>query len=536
MELLGNMMRIPLLINSILTHAVETQGDQLITTALDDGGFHAYTYRDFGDRVKDLAVGITRRGVQRGDRVATLAWNTHRHLEIYYATAGLGLVCHTVNPRLSFEQIVFIIDDAQDRVLFYDEHFSGLVESLRTRCSSVAHWVPLREAAASGAREEDYGAWLSNDTRDFEWPIFEEDVACGLCYTSGTTGAPKGALYSHRSTVLHAYASSHPNALAISTEDTVMPLVPMFHANAWGLPYSALLSGAKIVLPGSNMQAERVHTLCERMGVTLSAGVPTVWKGVLDYVESKDLHFSTLRRILIGGSACPPHMIAAFSARNVVMRHAWGMTETSPVGTVCQLLPKHASLSKDAMVKVLASQGRPVFGVRLKILDDLGQRLPHDGVATGHVMVQGNWVISCYYGKAELASEDGWFRTGDVGNLDPDCYLRITDRSKDVIKSGGEWISSIEIEGIAMEEPGVELAACIAEASEKWGERPLLFVVPKAGADLSAQRILARYQGRVAKWSIPDKVIFIDSMPMTATGKISKTALRAPPYSDLSPS
>lgn len=523
MEQPGNMMSIPLLISQILTHALENDGDQQILTALDDGGLHAYSYRDFGERVRQLAVGMKIRGVQKGDRVATLAWNTYRHLEIYYATAGLGAVCHTVNPRLSREQIVFIINDAQDSVLFYDEHFAELVEFLRLRCLSVTHWVPLCEGA-----EEGYGAWLDSDTHNFEWPVFDENTACGLCYTSGTTGSPKGALYSHRSTVLHAYASSHPNALAISASDAVMPLVPMFHVNAWGLPYSALMSGARIVLPGSNMQGDRLYALCERAGVTLSAGVPTVWKGVLDHVESQDLAFSTLQRLVIGGAACPPHMIAAFAQRKVTVHHAWGMTEVSPLGTVCQLLPQHASLSDDETLHVLSSQGRPLFGARFKVVDDEGKHLPHDGVATGtgHLMVQGNWVISRYYGKSESANEDGWFRTGDVGSMDAHGYMRITDRSKDVIKSGGEWISSIEMENIAMEEPGVEYAACIAEASEKWGERPVLFIVPKAGVELSAEHMLARYQGRVAKWSIPDKVVFIDHMPMTATGKIQKTALR----------
>lgn len=527
MERLGNMMRMPLLISSILTYALENSGDQQILTALDDGGLHTYSYREFGERVMDLAIGMTRHEVQPGQRVATLAWNTYRHLEIYYATAGIGVICHTVNPRLSREQITFIINDAQDTVLFYDAQFTELVDFLRPQCPSVAHWVLLSEGAGGGSAGDNYGSWLGNDTRGFEWPVFDENTACGLCYTSGTTGAPKGALYSHRSTVLHAYASSHPNAVAISARDAVMPLVPMFHVNAWGLPYSALMSGAKIVLPGSNMQGERLYALCERAGVTLSAGVPTVWKGVLDHAENHGLAFSTLQRILIGGAACPPHMIAAFGARNVTVRHAWGMTEVSPLGTVCQLLPQHASLSGDEALQVLASQGRPLFGARFKVVDDAGNRLPHDGVSTGHLMVQGNWVISRYYGKNEPAIEDGWFCTGDVGSMDADGYMRITDRRKDVIKSGGEWISSIEIENIAMEESGVELAACIAEANEKWGERPVLFVLPKAGAERSAERILARYQGRVAKWSIPDRVVFIDHMPMTATGKIQKTALRA---------
>lgn len=528
MALAGNMMGIPLLINSILDHAVESSPDQEIVTALDDGELHTYTYRDFGRRVMDLAAGMGRRGVSEGHRVATLAWNTHRHLEIYYATSGIGAICHTVNPRLSQTQIEFIINDAQDVVLFYDLHFEDLVNALKPRCPSVLHWVLLSEDTGCAASDDGhYAGWLGNDTRNFQWPEFDENTACGLCYTSGTTGAPKGALYSHRSTVLHAYAACHPNALAISGSDAVMPLVPMFHVNAWGLPYAALMSGAKIVLPGSNLQGPRLYALCEKAGVTLSAGVPTVWKGVLDHVESRGLAFSTLQRIVIGGAACPPHMIAAFGARHVAVRHAWGMTEVSPLGTVCQLLPKHAALPAEQVLQVLGSQGRPLFGVRFKIVDDAGERLPHDGVATGHLMVQGNWVIAHYYGQSAPATENGWFRTGDVGSIDADGYLRITDRSKDVIKSGGEWISSIELENIAMEHPGVELAACIAEASDRWGERPVLVIACKSGRSPSAEDILSLYPGRIPKWSAPEKVIFIDQMPMTATGKIQKTALRS---------
>lgn len=521
----ANMMRMPLLISSILTHAAENNPAQEIITALDQGELHVCTYREFAQRVQALARGMAQRGLEPGDRVATLAWNTYRHLEIYYATAGMGAICHTVNPRLTREQIAFIINDAQDAALFYDDHFSELAAYLQERCPSVRHWVRMG-AARQGAPDEDYETWLAQDAAGFQWPDFDENTACGLCYTSGTTGEPKGALYSHRSTVLHAYASCHPNALSISGNDTVMPLVPMFHVNAWGLPYSALLSGARIVLPGAGMQGNRLYELCERTGVTLSAGVPTVWKNVLDHVQEKDLAFSTLRRIVIGGAACPPHMIASFAQRKVTVRHAWGMTETSPLGTVCQLLPRHEALPDEEKQHMLTSQGRALFGVRFKIVDDQGRDLPHDGLSTGHLMVQGNWVIARYYGKAQDATEDGWFRTGDVGSIDADGYLRITDRSKDVIKSGGEWISSIEIENIAMEEPRIELAACVADADDKWGERPVLFVVPKPSADLSEAHVLARYEGRVAKWSCPDRVVFIDEMPMTATGKIQKSALR----------
>lgn len=525
----GNMMSMPLLISSILTHATEYCAEQEIVTALENGEFHTYTYRDFGVRTKKLAVGMRRNGILPGERVGTLAWNTFRHLEIYYATAGIGAVCHTVNPRLTEAQVEFIINDAQDTVVFYDRDFSGLVERLRPTCTSVKHWVLLDDEVNPPVHKSTYGSWLYPDTEGLAWPQFDENTAAALCYTSGTTSEPKGVLYSHRSTLLHAYACCHPNAMDISANDVVMPLVPMFHVNAWGFPYSTLLSGAKLVLPGSNIKGDRLYELCEKLGVTVSAAVPTVWKGLLDYIDGREKTFSTLERIIMGGAACPVSMISAFAARNVAVCHAWGMTEVSPLGTMCQLLPKHKNHTQDEKYQVLATQGRPVFGARFKLIDDMGDEVPHDGVAVGHVMVQGNWVVAKYFGKAESAVEDGWFRTGDIGSIDPDGYLRLTDRSKDVIKSGGEWISSIELENIAMENPSTEMAACIGVAHDKWGERPLLFVVQKSGCKVTAEDVLANFQGRIAPWAMPDKVVFIEHMPMTATGKINKVALRKLP-------
>lgn len=353
----GNMMHMPLLISSILTHAVENNPEQEIVTALDNGELHRYSYLEFAHRVQDLALGLRREGLQPGERVATLAWNTYRHLEIYYATSGIGLICHTVNPRLTREQIAFIINDAQDTVMFYDEHFEEMVSYLRGQCPTVKQWVRMG-SQAQGPLADEYESWLGNDSTGFEWPVFDENTASGLCYTSGTTGDPKGALYTHRSTLLHAYASAHPNALCIASADAVMPLVPMFHVNAWGLPYSGLMSGAKIVLPGANLQGERIYSLCERAGVTLSAGVPTIWKTVLDYAKANGKQFTTLSRILIGGSACPPNMIAAWAGYGITVRHAWGMTETSPLGTVCQLLPKHSDLP-EAQKQHRAGLARP---------------------------------------------------------------------------------------------------------------------------------------------------------------------------------
>lgn len=527
MAIVGNMTQAPLLISSILTHAVENNPDQTITTALDDGTLHRYTYSQFNERVRRLASGLRSRDVEEGYRVGTLAWNTFRHLEIYYATSGISAICHTVNPRLHPDQIAFIINHAEDFILFYDVDFSSLVEDLKPRCPSVRHWVALSEdgeAAPEGA--ELYRDWLADEAGSFAWPQFDENTASGLCYTSGTTGDPKGALYSHRSTVLHAYASCHRDAVGISQADAVMFVVPMFHVNAWGLPYSALMSGAAIVLPGSNLRGDRLYSLCERAKVTLSAGVPTVWQGLLDHIAANGLTFSTLSQIMIGGAACPPGMISAFAELNVSVRHAWGMTEVSPLGTVCRLLPKHDELDQSQKLAVLASQGRPLFGATFQLVDDNGQLVPKDGTSAGHLTIRGNWVIERYYGAGDAASGDGWFRTGDVASIDRDGYLRILDRSKDVIKSGGEWISSIDLENIAADHPAVAQVACIAEPHEKWGERPLLVVVLRPGAHATSQEIVATLHDRVPRWSLPDRVVFVDEIPMTATGKIQKTALR----------
>ena len=526
MAILGNMMQVPLLISSILAHAVENNPDQTITTALDDGSLHQYTYSQFNGRVRRLAQGLMRNGVDDGCRVGTLAWNSFRHLEIYYAASGIGAICHTVNPRLHPDQIAYIINHAEDVVLFYDLDFSALVEDLKPRCPTVRHWVALSEdedsALPVGAH---YGDWLAEDAGSFAWPQFDENTASGLCYTSGTTGDPKGALYSHRSTVLHAYASCHSDALGISQADTAMLVVPMFHVNAWGLPYSALMSGAAIVMPGSNLKGDRLYSLCERAGVTLSAGVPTVWQGLLDHVHANGLAFSTLSQIMIGGAACPPGMISAFAELNIAVRHAWGMTEVSPLGTVCRLLPKHDELDQGARLSMLASQGRPLFGASFQLVDDNGSPVPKDGSSPGHLAVRGNWVIERYHGK-DSGSDDGWFHTGDVASIDRDGYLRVLDRSKDVIKSGGEWISSIELENFAADHPAVAQVACIAEPHEKWGERPLLVIVLRPGMHATSQDIVASLHGRVPRWSLPDRVVFVDAIPMTATGKIQKMALR----------
>ncbi|NYT36698.1 long-chain-fatty-acid--CoA ligase [Allopusillimonas soli] len=522
------MMQEPLLISSILSHAVQTSPDQCIVTALDGGEYHEYDYTQFNGRVRQLAQALLRRGIAPGDRVATLAWNTYRHLEIYYAVSGIAAVCHTVNPRLYPEQIAFIINDAKDRIVFVDTHFRDLVERLRPQCPCVEEWVWLEKGdeTALTAPFSRYDAWLAEDDPTFDWPVFDENTAAGLCYTSGTTGNPKGALYSHRSTILHAWAICHPDGLNVSCRDVVLPVVPMFHVNAWGLPYASLLSGAKLALPGANLRGEAVYALCEHAGVTMSAGVPTVWQGVLDHVTQNRLRFSTLRRLVIGGSACPAHMIKAYAEADVKVSHAWGMTEVSPVGTVCTLLPEHDNLPEAKKLAILATQGRPLFGVQIKVTDDEGHCLPWDGQTAGNLMIRGNWVIERYYNKPDTALDGGWFATGDVASVDGNGYVRITDRSKDVIKSGGEWISSIAMENIAMEHPAVQIAACIARKDEKWGERPMLAVVLRQGMQATEQDILDLYRDRVERWAAPDSVFFIEEMPLTATGKIQKSELR----------
>lgn len=518
------MMNIPLLISSILRHAVDNNPDQKIHTALPDGTVETYTYSDFNRRVEMLASGLAANGIKAGDRVGTLAWNTARHLEIYYATSGSGLVCHTINPRLHFEQIAFIVNDADDQVIFYDTDLQPLIGSLKPLCPKVRHWIALQEGQGGGL--SDYDGWLAPVADDFVWPELDENAAVGLCYTSGTTGNPKGALYSNRSTVLHAYASCHPNAMNISRGDVVLPVVPMFHVNAWGLPYSGLLSGASLALPGPNLRGDALFRFCEATGVTTSAGVPTVWQGVLDHMKDNGLTLSGLKTIIIGGATCPPSMITAFAAHGVNVRHAWGMTEVSPLGTVCTLLPEHEDLPEKNRLDVLSAQGRPMYGIEFKLVDDDGVTIAKDGTSSGHLMVRGNWVIERYYGHEKTALDDGWFHTGDVASMDRNGYLRIRDRSKDLIKSGGEWISSIDIENIALEHPAVANAACIAEPSEKWGERPLLYVVLREGHSAGAEDILSIYDNRIANWSRPDRVEFIPVMPLTATGKIQKTALR----------
>ena len=531
--LMGQMMNQPLLISSIIEFAARHFGSNEIVSRRVEGDMHRYTYRDCEQRARRMAKVLQGLGVQIGDRVATLAWNGYRHLELYYAVSGSGAVMHTVNPRLHPEQIAYIVNHAEDQYLFFDLTFLPLVEAVAAHCRTVKGFVLMSDRAHMPAETKIpnllcYEDLMASSSDDYEWPLFDENSAATLCYTSGTTGNPKGALYSHRSTILHAYASSSPSALNVSSIDTVLPVVPMFHVNAWGLPYSVPLSGAKMVFPGAALDGKSLYELFEAEGVTFSAGVPTVWLGLINHAIQNGLQFSTFRRTVIGGSACPPAMMDALMDKlDVQVIHAWGMTEMSPLGTAAILQAKHRDLPREAQRKILQKQGHAIYGVDMKIVDDEGKELPWDGETYGHLYVKGPWIVSGYYrDEGGDVLKDGWFPTGDVATIDADGYMQITDRSKDVIKSGGEWIGSIDLENIAMAHPAVLQAACIGVAHPKWDERPMLVVVKRPGQEVTREELLGFFEGKIAKWWLPDDVVFTEALPMGATGKIQKNRLR----------
>ena len=537
--MLGLMQQQPLLISSIIDFAARHHGDTAIVSKTVEGpapdgtgGVHRYTYRDARQRSRRLANALAHLGIGAGDRVATIAWNGHRHFELYYGVSGMGAVLHTLNPRLFPDQIAWIATHAEDSALFFDLTFAPLVEALAPRLTTVRHFVLMSDRAhmpssSSVPRLQCYEDLLEAATDEGEWPAFDENTASSMCYTSGTTGNPKGVLYSHRSTILHAYAAALPDSLNLSARDTVLPVVPMFHANAWSLPYIAPMVGAGLVLPGKDLDGTSLYKLMESERVTCSAGVPTVWMGLLAHCREHGLRFSTMRRTAIGGSACPPAMIREFEVEHEVqVVHAWGMTETSPVGTVCQLKSTHAALPRPEQLALQAKQGRSIFGVDMKIVGDRGEELPWDGKTFGHLLVKGPWIVSGYYRGDDRVLRDGWFPTGDVATIDPDGYMQITDRTKDVIKSGGEWISSIELENLAVAHPAVAEAACIGVRHAKWDERPLLVVVKRPDAALTREDLLAFLEGKVARWWMPDDVQFVEELPHTATGKLQKMKLR----------
>jgi acyl-CoA synthetase (AMP-forming)/AMP-acid ligase II len=527
----GLMQGQPLLISSLIGFADRYHGGTEIVSRMIEGPIHRYAYRDAHRRARQLAQALRRLGVKQTDRVGTLAWNGFRHFEIYYAVSGMGAVCHTVNPRLFPEQIAYIINHADDQYVFFDLTFAPLVAKLRPLCAKVKGWVAMTDRAHLPKDVPDalvFEDLVAAESGDFDWPMLDEDAASSLCYTSGTTGNPKGVLYSHRSTVLHSYGAALPDAMKLSAGDVVLPVVPMFHANAWGLAYSCPLVGAKLVFPGAALDGKSLFELFEGEKVTFSAGVPTVWLALLQFMAETNHRFTTLKRTVIGGSACPPAMIRAFEAdHKVEVLHAWGMTEMSPLGTVSQLKAVHAGKALDDRLAVKSKQGRAIFGVELKIVDSAGKDLLWDGKAFGDLLVRGPWIAKGYFkGEGGNPLRDGWFPTGDVATIDEEGYIQITDRSKDVIKSGGEWISSIELENVAVAHPAVAEAAVIGVAHPKWDERPLLVVQKKPGASVTREELLAFYQGKVAKWSIPDDVVFVETLPHTATGKLLKTKLR----------
>lgn len=530
----GQMMDRPLMIADLLRHAALNHGRREIVSRLPDTGeIHRYGYADCEMRARKLANVLTGDiKMKSGDRITTIAWNTHRHLELYYAVSGAGGVIHTANPRLSPEQIAWMIDHAKSKAVFFDVTFAPIIEGIAKHCKTVKRWVAMTGEATKpqiSTRCDVYETLLANAGADFDWPEFDENAAAGLCYTSGTTGEPKGALYSHRSTVLHAMMAATTDAVGIGADGVIMPVVPMFHVNAWGVPYASALTGAKMVMPGAQLDGKSIQELVEGEKVNVVLGVPTVWLGLLQYLRESGKRIDTVETVLMGGSAMPEALLRAYQDEyGVDMQQGWGMTEMSPLGTVGKLLPKHAELSDEEKISIKLKQGRLLFGVDMRAVDDDGNVLPRDGQSAGHIQVRGPWIISSYYRGAgpESFTDDGWFRTGDVGHIDEDGYMTITDRSKDVIKSGGEWISSIDLENAAMGHPDVAMAAAVGHPHPKWQERPLLIIQPKPNTNPTADSIRDYLAERVPKWWLPDGVEFIDQMPIGATGKILKTKLR----------
>ena len=524
----------PLLISSLIEFAALNHSEGEIVSRTVEGPIHRYTYKDCAVRSRQLAKSLEKLGVEQSDRIGTLAWNGYRHVEIYYGVSGMGAVCHTINPRLFPEQIIYIVNHAEDRYIFTDLTFVPLLEKVIEHISQVKGFVVMTDEAnmpdTTLPNAICYENLLAGADDDYQWPSFDERTASSLCYTSGTTGNPKGVLFSNRSTVLHSYAVCTPDALGLSNAETILPVVPMFHVNAWGIPYAAAMCGAKMVMPGARMDGESLFELMEREQVTLSAGVPTIWMMLLGYMKENNKKLTTMQRTVIGGAAAPRAMIETFEKEyNVNVVHAWGMTEMSPIGTACNLKKKHAGISLDEKIDLSLKQGRSVYGVDMKIVDGIGNDLPWDGKAFGNLLVRGPWITSGYFKSegGDAVDEDDWFDTGDVATIDADGYMQITDRSKDVIKSGGEWISSIDLENEAVGCPGVAEAAVIAVSHPKWDERPLLLVVKEPDANIAKDEIIEHLRGSLAKWQLPDDVVFVDELPHTATGKILKTKLRS---------
>ena len=531
MQPIGQMMDRPLLISAILEHGALQFGHQEVVSRETHGPLHRYTFRDLAGRAKQLAQALKHLGLKPGSVVGSIAWNNYRHLEAYYAVSGSGMVMHTCNPRLHPEQLVYILNHADDEVVVFDSTFAPLIKAVASHCPKVKHWVCLSEAAhcpeVDGVKVWSYEELIQPHPAVFDWPDLDEKSGAALCYTSGTTGNPKGVLYSHRAITLSALSDCLPGVLNISSQETVLPVVPMFHINAWCLPYAALIGGAKLVLPGPRLDGASLYELMETEQVTVSAGVPTIWMGLIAHVEQHNLRFTTMRRTGVGGSAMPRALIAKFNdVYGVDVRHGWGMTETTAVATMSNLSAADMALPATQRHDRVAKQGKSVFGVEIKVVDEQGVTLPRDGESQGELMVRGQWIVARYHKAEGSALVNGWFPTGDIATISPDGVMQIRDRTKDVIKSGGEWISSIDLENAAVAHPGVAMAAVIGVKHPKWDERPLLLVVRKPGAEFEKQELLDFLAGRVAKWWVPDDVVFVESLPVGGTGKVQKNELR----------
>ncbi|WP_367104050.1 long-chain-fatty-acid--CoA ligase [uncultured Psychrobacter sp.] len=532
--MLGKMMHQPLLISSLIEHAARYHGDTAVLSKEVDGSMTHSDWCTISDNSKRLANALQALGLKRSERLATLAWNNRRHLEAWYAISGSGMICHTINPRLFPEQLSYIINDADDRVLFFDTTFLPLIMAIKDQIDHVEHFICL------GARDEKvleqlpdvlfFDDLLAAHTADFDWPQLDETTASSLCYTSGTTGNPKGVLYSHRSSLLHAMALSMPDVSALSAQDVLLPVVPMFHVNAWGTPYAAALTGCSLILPGPNLDGDSLVSLIDDYQVTVALGVPTIWQSLLTAAKNSGSKLASMTRNIVGGASCPPSIIKTFREDfDCDTRHGWGMTETSPLGTMNQIKAKHKSLSKEELNELRNLQGRPPYGVEIRVTktDQPLERVAEDGVSQGRLQIRGHWVIDDYFTENKDAiTEDGWFDTGDIATIDADGYMNIRDRSKDLIKSGGEWISSVELENIAAAHPQVKMAAAIAATHKQWGERPVLIVVKEAESELTEAQMLEFYQGKIANWQIPDKVIFVDNILLNGAGKMVKKDLR----------
>jgi 3-(methylthio)propionyl---CoA ligase len=528
----GLMMDRPLLISAVIEHAAAQYGEVEVVSRETHGPLFRYTYRDCARRSRQLANALADLGLTPGDIVGSIAWNNHRHLEAYYGVSGSGMVIHTCNPRLHAQQLIYIINHAGQKAMLFDATFAPLIKGIAAHCPTVKTWICLSDAAHLPAIEglakvHAYEDLIGPCSEQFNWPEFDENTGAALCYTSGTTGNPKGVLYSHRAIVLQAMAGCMPNVLSVSCRDTILPVVPMFHINAWCIPYGAPIAGAKLVLPGPRLDGESLYTLMEDEKVTLSAGVPSIWQGLIAYVEQKGLRFSTMRRTGVGGSAMPQALIAKFAdTYQVEVRHGWGMTETTAVATMGTLTPRDLALPKEQQHAIVARQGKSLCGVEIKVVDAGGATLPRNGTSQGELMVRGPWILREYFKGERSPLQDGWFPTGDIATIDATGTMQIRDRTKDVIKSGGEWISSIDLESAVVAHPAVAMAAVIGVKHPQWDERPLMFVVCKPDQAVEKDELLAFLAERVAKWWLPDDIRFVDSLPVGGTGKVQKEELR----------